>query len=232
MSDLHRGVNDGTNNFDQSMSNYIAILNDYYTKGYALVLLGDIDNLGENPNRYSSIRKDPKQVIDLENRFYKKGRLYRVYGNHDSSLNDRAIVKETIDKDFTGITIHESFILKKNGVSFFMFHGHQGDFMSDRFSGVARFFVHYVWTPYQFVTRTLIRLSSTQNHQKNKYDYDMAIFGETMRCVTVCGHSHRSKQSPNYINTGYCNYASGAITYLVIDSDSVMLFNCGGNEQD
>ena len=82
MSDCHRGVGTWNDNFLLNQNLFFAALQEYYRCGYTYIELGDGDELWENRS-FCAIRNMHTQVFELLSRYYKEGRFYAVYGNHD-----------------------------------------------------------------------------------------------------------------------------------------------------
>lgn len=81
-SDCHRGVGNSNDNFLKNQHLYLAALQHYFQKGYTYLELGDGDELWENHSlaRIIDIHND---VFCLLREFYRRERLYMLYGNHD-----------------------------------------------------------------------------------------------------------------------------------------------------
>ena len=84
-SDLHVGDRKSLDDFKGNSEILKTVLNEYYfKKGYTLILNGDVEEL----HRYSlhEIRKQWTDLYSIFDRFFDQGRLYKLFGNHDSKL--------------------------------------------------------------------------------------------------------------------------------------------------
>lgn len=149
-SDHHRGAGDGADDFRHCEHAYTAALGYYLAAGYRLFLLGDVEELWEEPparplERYAD-------VLDLERQFAAAGRLERFWGNHDDAWASRRTVRRHLEHLIGGGKVREALRLRvprpdgEDGVLFFV-HGHQGTDASDTFGKLARLPVRYLWRP-------------------------------------------------------------------------------------
>jgi len=141
MSDLHRGMGDKADDFRRSHRAYRAALGWYVEQGYALWLLGDVEELWENSPE--QVICHYKEVLALEREFIGRGGLRRFYGNHDLDWSKPKTVRKYLDHWIGDTPIIESLRLevtddgKPLGTLFFV-HGHQGTPGSDVFAPISR----------------------------------------------------------------------------------------------
>lgn len=195
-SDHHRGVRDDADDFVQCESTYIKALTHYSKEDFTLLLLGDVDELWENP--LSHFANHYNEVQTLENNFFLKNRLIRIWGNHDDFWRESAIFRRFQGKYFRGLKVHESVIFnvvaaqKEVGEMIFL-HGHQGNLASDRFATMSRFFVRWLWRPWQKITGA--KLSTASRNLERRSKTDELLYGwikDRERSILIAGHTHQA----------------------------------------
>jgi UDP-2,3-diacylglucosamine pyrophosphatase LpxH len=135
-SDLHKGRRTPADEFRFCEATYLAALEHYYKTGYTLVILGDAEELWEEPDIGAVVQANV-HVLESEARFH-PGRYVRVDGNHDNAWRIEHLVKQHLDPIFPGIQVRREFLIKaplegdKTG-EILMVHGHQGTLDSDIF---------------------------------------------------------------------------------------------------
>lgn len=126
-SDLHRGQGDNADDFkNNNQATYNKALEYYLKEDFGLIHLGDIEELKENWSLKDVLEKS-KIHLAKENEFHKKGKYFRVFGNHDSQYENENTVKKLLDPYFKGIKVYEG-ILLQFGIfpDIILVHGHQG----------------------------------------------------------------------------------------------------------
>ena len=98
LSDQHKGVRDGADDFQRCESAYLGALSHYLGAGFSLAVLGDVEELWENEaepvlDRYSA-------VLNVEREFSRAGRYWRFYGNHDDDWSHPDLVHRLLGGDF------------------------------------------------------------------------------------------------------------------------------------
>jgi UDP-2,3-diacylglucosamine pyrophosphatase LpxH len=159
MSDCHRGTGGWADTFSNNSNVYFTALNHYLRQDYTYIELGDGDELWENV-KMSDIIREHSDVFWLLSEYYKKNRLYLMYGNHDMVKKKEEYVKnnltscfnERLQKNiplFEGIKIHEGLVLKQrySRNKIFLVHGNQVDFLNSNLWLIARFLVRFLWKP-------------------------------------------------------------------------------------
>jgi hypothetical protein len=188
-SDHHRGRGDGADDFRRCEAAYRAALGWYAEQGYALWLLGDVEELWENSpepvlNRY-------KEVLKLEGSFGE--RLLRFYGNHDMQWKDDA-------GPLGGVGVREGLkvVVRDGGEplgTIFLVHGHQGTIDSGNLLVVpfSRFVVRFVWGTLQRRFGFASTAPSTSNWLRGEHDEAMVRWADKheQRIVLIAGHTHR-----------------------------------------
>ena len=137
LSDSHRGDNSRADGFAENEDLFVHALSHYHDRGFTYVEVGDGDDLWKN-RRFSDIRRAHERTFNLLHRFNQQNRLHLILGNHEN-LGGR---HDWTERD--GMAVHEGLILRHatTGQRIFTFHGHQADFISDRFRTVNGFGRH------------------------------------------------------------------------------------------
>ena len=81
-SDCHRGTGTSGDNFLKNQHLYFAALQYYLKNGFTYLELGDGDELWENRS-LAQIKDIHNDAFWLLSEFYRRNRLYMLYGNHD-----------------------------------------------------------------------------------------------------------------------------------------------------
>ena len=211
-SDCHRGVGNHGDNFLKNETLYQAALNHYYQEDYVYLELGDGDELWENRSlkRIQTMHED---TFCLLSRFYKEGRAYFLFGNHDIEKQNHSDIQE-------GLLLKDT-----SGATLCLTHGHQADFFNSTLWRFSRFLVRYVWRPMELLG-FLDPTSAAKNYKKKeKIEKRLTSWAKDNHCILICGHTHRpmmgSPDSP-YFNTGSCVHPYG-ITCLELDGCQITL---------
>ena len=221
LSDCHRGDKSRADGFARNEELFHHALTRYYDDGFTYVEVGDGDDLWKN-RHFRDIRHAYKRTFDLLHRFHQQNRLHLILGNHEM----RGGRHNWADKD--GITVHESLILRhsRTGRRIFTIHGHQADFMSDRFYRIDSFLVQNVWRRLQLIDFWGGTTSRGGNVQRDKA-IRKRITGwlQDRRQIVICGHTHcptfAAPGEPPYFNTGSC-IVPDVITGLEIQNGEIM----------
>jgi UDP-2,3-diacylglucosamine pyrophosphatase LpxH len=237
-SDCHRGDNSWADDFAHNQSLFYFALEHYYEQGFTCIEIGDSDELHEN-KRFEDIRRAHSHVFFLMRDFYRDGRLYLIFGNHDIERKDPKVVERTLyryydeqtkryEPLFDGIEVHEGIVLRHwdTAKRIFLAHGHQGDLLGETLWWAARFVSRHFWRHLQLLG---IRdpTSPAKNNKKRRI-----IEGEYIRWVTsqdlifISGHTHRpmfpQPGTPPYFNTGSCVHPR-SITGIEIENGEITL---------
>ncbi len=238
MSDVHRGNGSWGDNFSGNQNLFFAALYYYYDNGYTYIELGDGDELWENRMIEDVIiaHSDSFWLMSL---FYKEGRFYMLYGNHDIVKRDprysqtrcHSFYCDSMNSYialFPGIEITEGLILryKNTNNQILLTHGHQGDFLNDTIWRVARFLVRYIWRPLELVG-IKDPTSTSKNYRKmNSVERNLTAFSTENRQMIICGHTHRPVfprvGEPLYFNDGSCVHPR-CITAIEIRNGTISL---------
>ena len=196
-SDQHRGVRDGADDFCKCEKAYNAALGYYLESGHTLMVLGDAEDLWEC--RPHPVVDAYRYTLGLENEFLKRGRYYRIFGNHDDLWSEPG----AIDRHFTPkITrektpVRKSLLLRFTGSSgtpkrMFLIHGHQGTFDSDRGGKISRILVRHVWGAIQRIFKISLNTPATSWELRERHNVALYTWAEKQnKLVLIAGHTHR-----------------------------------------
>ncbi|WFR58012.1 metallophosphoesterase [Anaerocolumna sp. AGMB13025] len=238
MSDCHRGDGNWGDNFLNNQNLFFGALDFYYRKDFTYIELGDGDELWENRkiDRIINIHSD---AFWLMSKFYKEGRLYMLYGNHDqvkkekdfAGNNLKSYYVESIKKRvalFPNIKIHEALVLNYNNSDnqIFLTHGHQADFLNYDLWKLSRFLVRYLWRPLE-LTGVRDPTSAAENYtKKEKVEKKLTEWTKKQKHMLIAGHTHRpmfpQPEESLYFNDGSCVHPR-CITAIEIENGTITL---------
>src|SRR5512134_2682200 len=135
-SDIHLGDGKGADDFIQNKKALLAALDHYYTNGFSIVLMGDIEELWQFDLK-DILREYQADIYHSLQRFG-DDRLLRVFGNHD---REWAGFIDPIRSPTTPKVFAPEAIKLKDGHGndrFLLVHGHQGSLDADKFSWFSR----------------------------------------------------------------------------------------------
>lgn len=220
-SDIHRGTGDWADDFNHNSRIFACALDYYLRNKFTYVELGDGDELYEN-RRLTDIVLTHGDIFRRLQQFQARGRMCYLLGNHNGRMADRAWRKKELAEArhfvpglFEGFTVYRTAIL---GDRVFLFHGHQGDFLSKPFfEPLGRVLVRYMWRFLQASFGFKDPTSAAQNVRKRtRLEKAFMDWARSRGRVAVSGHTHRpmflslSKQqrlggeapTPYYFNPG------------------------------
>ena len=217
-SDCHRDDKSKVDAFAPNEALFLRALTHYYDEGYTYVEVGDGDELWQH-QKFQQIRKAYGRIFDLFHCFDRENRLHLLVGNHD--IQDR--FGNPGHKD--GIPTKDGIILRhvNSGNQIFVVHGHQADFVSERYLFMARWTVRHIWRrflmmgmmtrkpkPDPIQQQGLVQRRGVEwiLLQQKKVAQRIAQWAQLNQQTIICGHTHLpvssgSGQTP-YFNTGSC----------------------------
>lgn len=238
MSDCHRGSGNWGDNFLSNQHLFFGALTYYYQNGFTYIELGDGDELWEN--------RSLKQIISvhsnafwLMSKFYRQGRLYMLFGNHDIKKKGQRFCNcncssyycessgEYCDL-FPGLQVYEAIVLenKENGQKIFLTHGNQGDFINDTAWRLGRFLVRYIWRPMELLGFHDPTSAAKNENKKKKVERRLISWVEKENQMLIAGHTHRphfpKEGEAPYYNDGSCVHPR-CITALEIENNRIAL---------
>ncbi|MEA2006153.1 MAG: metallophosphoesterase family protein [Acidobacteriota bacterium] len=219
-SDLHRGVGDWADDFMHNSLVFANALDYYYKNEFTYVELGDGDELYENRKLINIVRAHGN-IFRLLNSFHNENRLCFIWGNHNLQMRSEEWLKKALEEArthirdlFSDIKVYESAML---GDKIFMFHGHQGDSINERFALFGRCWVRYCWRPLQTGLGVKDPTSPAQNiGKRNKVEKAIIEWACNNKMIAVAGHTHR----PMFCSLSKQQQEAGAV-------EKPYYFNCG-----
>jgi len=202
-SDQHRGAKNGADDFMQAEPAYLAALEYYLQSGFQLISLGDNEELWENS--LSSVRKNNIPSFELEKRFVRQNRFYKVFGNHDLYWANDPFAWWFLKKIYgQEVNVYEGLVIlfgegeegnpEKHDhpeLSVFLSHGHQGDAGSDG-NWFSKFFVARIWAPLQAYLKINPNTPAYNEELKSKHNHIMYEWSASQeRTILITGHTHQ-----------------------------------------
>lgn len=194
-SDQHKGSRDGADDFKRCEQNYNAALEHYFQSGFTLFVLGDVEELWENPPK--GVLQSYSHSLQLEAKFHRVARYYRFFGNHDIDwFNLKKITKWLVPVFGSELVVYESLRLTLKGETdgggeIYLAHGHQGSGIDT--NPISRFFVRVVWRNIQRVfgwksTTPSNNIELRGKHNKAMYEWSAA---QNKKLILIAGHTHQ-----------------------------------------
>ncbi len=236
-SDCHRGEGRANDNFLKNEFLYLAALGHYYERGYTYLEVGDGDELWENRSM-RKIKEMHPHSFEMLGRFFRSGRLYMVYGNHDMVKGkgdfsgkyfdqyycDQRMCKQSLCPGmpfYSGLILRDSMGKK----DIYVTHGHQASVMNSTFWKVNRFLVRYLWKNLEALGVPDPTSAAKNNTRKAKTEKLLSKWAKEQEILLITGHTHRpmmgTVDSP-YFNTGSCVHPAG-ITGIEIENRCITL---------
>lgn len=196
-SDHHKGGGTGADDFMFSKQTYGRALDHYFEQGYTLIILGDGEELWEEP--IERVLETHGDLLANEARFHEQGRYLRVFGNHDSNWASAGQVKKHLHPIFPDLEVKEGLLFQYNdpdpGSSgeLFLVHGHQGTLDSEFFAPISRVIVRAVWRTFQILFRYAGTTPAKSARLRGKHDTLMYQWAsEQGKLLLIAGHTHRA----------------------------------------
>ncbi|MDF2589076.1 MAG: hypothetical protein K0S41_2917 [Anaerocolumna sp.] len=238
ISDCHRGDGSWGDNFSSNQQLYFAAMTDYYRKNFTYIELGDGDELWEN-RKLDIVKIIHSDAFWIMSKFYKKGRLYMLYGNHDMVKKNSSYVKNKLSTYYDEATkkyvslfpkmrIHEGLVLvyKETGHKIFLTHGHQADFLNYDLWKLARFMVRYLWRPLELLGLHDPTSAAKNNQKKLTVEKKLIDWSIKNKQMLIAGHTHKpvfpDLGEPLYFNDGSCVHPR-CITAIEIENGAISL---------
>lgn len=188
ISDLHIGNGGSTDKFKNNEEVVIRALDHYYRNDFALILLGDIEELWRFS--LSEILKRYNDSVYRAIRKFGNSRVFRIYGNHDIDWKNIDPVRVYTNGDSLA---QESIKLKdtKGRVKVLLIHGHQGTNDAERFSWLSRPFIK----GYRYIEPVFDLFeppSAPQSPIISSFEKRRYLWAKQNGVVIICGHTHRA----------------------------------------
>ena len=238
MSDCHRGDGNWADDFSKNQNLYFAALTNYYNKNYTYIEIGDGDELWKN-NKFYDIIHEHSDAFWLLSKFFKEGRLYLIFGNHDMEKKNNSFVKNNLYKYFDerekryiplfeNIKLHQGLVLRHRvtGDKIFLIHGHQVDWLNGTMWRLSRFLVRYLWGPLESWGVNDPTSAAKNFRKKESIAKKLTEWVIREKNMLIAGHNHRPMfpevgEAP-YFNDGSCVHPR-CITAIEIAYGNIML---------
>jgi UDP-2,3-diacylglucosamine pyrophosphatase LpxH len=224
-SDHHKGTWDDADDFRPSQSSYRAALEHYLESGHILAVLGDVEELWEDPP--APILACYASILQKENQFHMQNRYWRFWGNHDDEWRHPSQVRKYLGEFFGELVVYESLRLDVYDAEIklgeiLLVHGHQGSLAGDRFSWFTRFVIRYAWRPIQRLLRIMPNTPATDWRLRHKHDIAMYNWAaDKEKLVLIAGHTHNPIfPSPSRLARLMEDYQS--VKDLSVDTDEIL----------
>jgi UDP-2,3-diacylglucosamine pyrophosphatase LpxH len=190
-------MRNGADDFRRSERAYNAALAYYFRMGHTLVVLGDVEELWEE--RPAPVLETYRRTLELEVRFHRRQRYFRLWGNHDDEWQFEDRVRRHLAPRYGDpeLKVRESLSIsvmdgpQKLG-TLFLAHGHQWTATSDRWATVSKFFVRYFWRPIQRLTHFSFNTPAKDWRLRERHNIAMYSWAEKQdKLVLIAGHTHR-----------------------------------------
>ncbi len=238
MSDCHRGDGGWADSFSKNQNVYFYALKHYYNKRFTYIELGDGDELWEY-KKMQDIVQEHSDVFWMMRKFYKKNRLWMIYGNHDIVKRNPSFGMKNLSRYisvrekgyvplFENLKMHEGLVLKhmKTNDEIFLIHGHQVDFLNSSIWMIARFLVRYFWRPLENFGVNNVTRTAKNYSKKNAVAKKLSKWAERENKAIIAGHNHKPSFPDNgdvlYFNDGSCVHPR-CITGIEISDGEIML---------
>lgn len=191
-SDIHKGAGDEADDFRPCKVTYQTALNYYYENGFTLVLLGDIEELWENP--IQEVMDTYQDVFLSERRFYPE-RYLRIAGNHDDAWNDPANVAAYLEPLYPQIQILSGVVFEYDDAmvfgELFLTHGHQGTLDADLLAGFSPKLLP-LYRRLQNKLHIGHTTPATNDYLRGEHDTQLYRWAsQKKKLILIAGHTHR-----------------------------------------
>lgn len=176
-SDLHIGNGGFNDDFNPNSQLLIHILNNhYFSKGYKLILNGDVEELYKFS--YKDIYNRWSEFYQMLDKYNSENRLFKIVGNHDYELKLNPHLQ-------TQYELLDSLILEYKKKNIFIFHGHQTSSKIEQYSKLALFLVKYI---FRTVSNKSVPIDNNKKYLTEEISYK---FSSHNRLISILGHTHR-----------------------------------------
>ncbi|MFP4643104.1 MAG: hypothetical protein ACLFM0_01985 [Spirochaetales bacterium] len=179
-SDFHAGDGGARDDFVHNADLAISVLEEYFRRGYRLVLNGDVEELQKFP--LEAVRRQWKPLYRVFDRFQREGRLERLVGNHDLDL----MYDNPLD-----MPVHEALRWEVGDEdspdTIFIFHGHQASRQYELYNDHVGWFLRNIVSKLPVKNRSV----SANNFKKKAIEERIYEFSRRQRIVSIIGHTHR-----------------------------------------
>ncbi len=175
-SDLHMGAGGRNDDFEPNADMFLDILDDYLSRGFTLILNGDVEEL---------LRFNLRDIMSRWARFFaildgfRDGPgLYKIIGNHDLELQDAA--------DYP-YELYEALTFDYKGNRLFIFHGHQTMRRYREYNRAIHYTLKYLANPLNIKNYAV----SHSSHKRFTTEKRVYQFSSEQKVMSIIGHTHR-----------------------------------------
>jgi uncharacterized protein (TIGR00730 family) len=221
-SDLHRDkFRNKAGNFWYNRDIYVDALQYYLKNGYTLIENGDGEELWQFNLR--EIMKSHEEIYQIMADFYKKKRLFLIYGNHNIDMKFRLFHRYWTDKYMNGAKYHPMIMI---GDHIIVTHGHQWDLVYKLGFIPISLLVRF-WKYMEYLGFGSFDPSIPAGNPELVKSIDRRIikWGRDYGYIMICGHTHHAKLKPEgnwYFNSG-CGTVENRVTGLEISNSDISL---------
>jgi UDP-2,3-diacylglucosamine pyrophosphatase LpxH len=217
ISDLHLGLKNGADQFQQCEQTLLFALKQYANQGYELIMLGDLLELWEQKNIYEIIKGYNHLFTFIKNNYLN---YYIIAGNHDKKILNCDIAKTILTKN-----IYQS--IKCNNI--LITHGHKGEIeipFARQFVKLLGWLQNKNYLGVRDLPRTANDISRKHCNNLHKAQAELGI-------NLICGHTHNPRieriinhvdtannvliTGSYYANSGCCSFLDGSISLIELD---------------
>ena len=238
MSDCHRGIGNGADNFAKNQNLYYVAMQHYERGQFTYIELGDGDELWKNKHLTDIVCEYP-HIFELLSKLYQQGRMYVIYGNHDMVKKSKRWVQQNLyarldDNEnlliplFPGLQPLEGIVLEQRSGrgDILLIHGHQADFFNYSLWRLSKFLVRYVWQPLELIGVHDPFSASKNYNRRLSVEGKLSEWARRENKMLIAGHTHRQVfpkiGEPLYFNDG-CSVHPRHITAIEIENGSISL---------
>lgn len=177
ISDFHMGDGGRSDDLLKNENLIQDVLEKYYlAQDWYLVLNGDIEELQRYS--YSKIRSYWGKLYEIYDAFYKKGRLFKILGNHDEDL----VLEKRYPYPLLG-----SLKIETPVIPVYVFHGHQTSKVYTNYNHIIRASLRYFLKPLG------IRNISSGRSPRHRFSVEKKAYNYARNngIISVIGHTHR-----------------------------------------
>ncbi|MBN1154244.1 metallophosphoesterase family protein [candidate division KSB1 bacterium] len=186
MSDLHLGDGKGADNFERNEETLLTALNYYKAQGYHIILLGDVEELWQF-DLHEIVQRYKNSIYHILSDF-KPGKVFRVFGNHDSEWGGLEDPVAPVSYHLYGAP--EALLIDSDII---LLHGHQGDSLAEKRAWISRFWVRLFRIIEPFVRKLgYENYAATESQIPKDREKILYQWAKSKKIILICGHTHRA----------------------------------------
>ncbi|MFW5800626.1 MAG: hypothetical protein ACOCVC_01225 [Spirochaeta sp.] len=176
ISDFHAGDGRRRDDFLHNGDLAMEVLEEYFRRGYRLVLNGDVEELQKF--RIEKIIERWGRLYEILEQFHREDRLIRLVGNHDLQL---------LYNNPLSTPVREAVRYQFGSDEIFIFHGHQASKRYAVYNELIGWMLKHV------VKRFPLHFTSVSHDDRKKKRMESRVYDMSIRerIVSIIGHTHR-----------------------------------------